>query len=89
MENSEFGDEVVGAKNATLYVTTDLLPVEETTFESNYINLVIEICVMIIILIGNSLTVAAICTTPSLQTVTYRLVQFLVIERTNLVYFKY
>lgn len=86
MENSEFGE---GAKHVTLYVTTDPLPVEETTFESNYINLVVEICVMIIILIGNSLTVAAICTTPSLQTVTYRLVQFLVIERTNLIYFKY
>ena len=86
MENSEFGD---GVKNVTLYVTTDPVPVEETTFENNYINLVIEICVMIIILIGNSLTVAAICTTPSLQTVTHRLVQFLVIERKNLIYFKY
>ena len=70
MENFGFGDEPQNMMNQSLSATTD--PVLETTFESYYIRLVIEICVMIAILIGNSLTVAAICTTPSLQTVTNR-----------------
>ena len=76
MDNSVFGD-----------MTTQSLSMKaekETTFESNYVSLVLEICIMIVILIGNSLTIAAICATPSLQTVTYRLVEFLVIYWTHI-----
>ena len=32
----------------------------------------VELCLMVIILVGNSLTIAAICTTPSLQILTNR-----------------
>ena len=37
-----------------------------------YLFLAVEIFLMIIILVGNGLTIAAILTTPSLQTITYR-----------------
>ena len=72
MENSGLGDGPQNMMNLSTSVATH--PVVETTFERNYIRLVLEICVMIVILVGNSLTVAAIFTTPSLQTVTNRLV---------------
>ena len=77
MENSGFEDGPQKMMNQSMSVTTD--PVVETAFESYYIRLIIEICVMIAILTGNSLTVAAICTTPSLQTVTNRLVELCLI----------
>ena len=73
MDDSEFGDTTIQSLSVTTTAETG------TTFDSNYVNLVLEICVMIVILVGNSLTVAAICTTPSLQTVTYRLVEFFLI----------
>ena len=73
MENSEFVNGTQNMMHQSLYVTTAAQ--KETTFERNYYRLILEICVMIVILVGNGLTVAAICTTPSLQTVTYRLVE--------------
>ena len=39
-----------------------------------YLFLAIEIVLMLVILVGNGLTITAIFTTPSLQSVTYRLV---------------
>ena len=42
------------------------------TSNTGYLFLVLELCLMIIILFGNGLTIIAIATTPSLQTLTYR-----------------
>ena len=46
----------------------------ETSLASSmgYLFLVVEIVLMIVILIGNGLTITAIVITPSLQTITYR-----------------
>ena len=48
----------------------------DLTTNTGYLFLVLELCLMVIILFGNGLTILAIITMPSLQTITYRSVLY-------------
>ncbi len=67
---SDFPDTPFTA-NATLAPT----PAQQLLYEvsaADYLFMVAELCVGVFILLGNGLTIAAVVTTPSLQSVTYR-----------------
>ena len=60
-------------------VTIDVAQVTDTNLTElvtakGYLFLAIEILLMVVILVGNGLTITAIFTTPTLQTITYRYV---------------
>ena len=73
--SGEWVDRVIFTTNIFEFNRTNLTqPDGQTSLTSSmgYLFLAVEIILMIIILVGNGLTIAAILTTPSLQTITYR-----------------
>ena len=66
---------LLDATDQNFETNVSLLPnsdVSHSVPDSGWLFLAVELSLIVIILIGNSLTIAAICTTPSLQTITNR-----------------
>ena len=69
MDSDNFTKDVLECNKTSVAQSHD-----ETNLASSmgYLFLVVEILLMVVILVGNGLTITAIVTTPSLQTITYR-----------------
>ena len=61
----------LGYSNQSNGFSSDVLGSSQVTI-AGYLFLAVELFLMVVILLGNGLTLAAIYTTPSLQSLTYR-----------------